>query len=232
MTQKHILIIGASRGLGLGLVREYLGRGWRVTATVRDPAAASGLRDVAAGAKGMVAVEKVDIDDGAQVEALSQRLAGAAFDVVFVNAGVKGPVPQSAAITTPAEVAALFYTNAVAPIRIAEIFADRVVPESGVIAFMSSRTGSVAEPSSGAMTLYRASKAALNSMTRSFVANLGGRRITVLSLHPGWVRTDMGGDAAPLDVATSIAGVARVIDRRAGTHEHAFVNYDGTILPW
>jgi NAD(P)-dependent dehydrogenase (short-subunit alcohol dehydrogenase family) len=231
MSQKEIVIVGASRGLGLGLVREYLRRGWRVTATARDLAKAAELRALAESTSAL-RLETVDIDDAAAAAALAERLRGAAFDVIFVNAGVAGPNDQSLDRATPAEIGALFYTNAVATVRVAEKLAPLARPGTGVIAFMSSRVGSISEASSGVRPLYRASKAALNSMTRSFVATLKDRPLTVLSLHPGWVRTDMGGPAAPVDVAASVAGLADVIERHAGRQGHAFVDYQGAPLPW
>jgi NAD(P)-dependent dehydrogenase (short-subunit alcohol dehydrogenase family) len=231
MSQKEIVIIGASRGLGLGLVREYLSRGWRVTATARDLGRADALRALASTSPDL-RLETVDIDDGAAAAALAQRLHGIIFDVVFINAGVSGPKAQGADQATRAEVGALFYTNAIAPIRIAEKLVGLVKPGTGVVAFMSSRVGSLTEESSGFRPLYRASKAALNSMTKSFVASLKNNPVTVLSMHPGWVRTDMGGPDAPLDVATSVAGLADVVDKRAGTKVHAFVDYQDTQLPW
>src|SRR5687768_15456368 len=142
---KEILIVGASRGLGLGLAREYLSRGWQVTATARDLQRARELRDLAASAPSAVRLEAVDIKDPAQVAALADRLAGTELDVLFVNAGISGPKQGSAARVTPAEVSDLFYTNAIAPIVVAEKLAPRVKDGSGVIAFMSSRVGSVAE---------------------------------------------------------------------------------------
>jgi NAD(P)-dependent dehydrogenase (short-subunit alcohol dehydrogenase family) len=145
---------------------------------------------------------------------------------------VTGPDHQSVDRATKDEMGELFYTNAVAPIRLAGELAGLVKEGAGVLAFMSSRAGSVAEESSGRRILYRASKAALNALSRSFVAGSRGRRITVLCMHPGWVRTDMGGSEAPLDVATSAAGLADEIEKRAGTMAHAFVDYQGTELQW
>jgi NAD(P)-dependent dehydrogenase (short-subunit alcohol dehydrogenase family) len=231
MSQKEIVIVGASRGLGLGLVREYLKRGWRVTATARTPAKADDLRALADSTPAL-RLEVLDIDDAAAVAALAKRLAGATFDVLFVNAGISGPSDQSLDRVTPAEIGALFYTNAVATVRVAAKLAPLVRPGTGVIAFMSSRVGSNAGASSGVRPLYRASKAALNSMTRSFVADLKGQPLTVLSVHPGWVRTDMGGPDAPVDVPASVAGIADVIGRHAGHHGHVFVDYEGAEIPW
>jgi len=226
-TAKTALIIGASRGLGLGLVNTLLADGWQVTATVRNPQAADDLK-----ALGQVRVEKLDMDDQQAVIALSQRLKGEVFDLLFVNAGVKGPADQSPGGATLAEVGQLFFTNAVAPINLAQRFVGQIRPQSGVLAFMSSGLGSVTVADAPELALYKASKAALNSMTNSFVTQLGEQKLTVLSLHPGWVKTDMGGDGADLDVATSTRGLIDQVNAYTGKGGHHFVNYRGETIPW
>ena len=214
------LIVGASRGLGLGLVRELAGRGWTVTGTVRSAADRAGVE--AAGGASAIA----DITDAAAVAALPPTQ----LDLLFINAGVMGPAHQDAGHATAEEVGALFLTNALAPVAAARILLDRIAP-GGVLAFMTSIMGSVAGNERGDMELYRASKAALNSLTRSMVAKLD-HPLTVLSLHPGWVRTDMGGDSADLDVETSVRGLVDVILARRGTPGSAYIDYSGTELPW
>jgi len=214
------LVIGASRGLGLGLVRELAGRGWTVTGTVRSAADRAAVE--AAGASAAIA----DITDPVAVAALP----AARLDLLFINAGVSGPAHQDAGQATADEVGALFLTNALAPVAAARVLLDRIAP-GGVLAFMTSTMGSVAGNNRGDMELYRASKAALNSLTRGMVAKLG-RPLTVLSLHPGWVRTDMGGGGADLDVETSVHGLVDVILARRGTPGSAFLDYSGAELPW
>ena len=214
------LIIGASRGLGLGLVRELANRGWIVTGTVR--AAADRAAVEAAGGTAALA----DVTDAASVAALPD----APLDLLFINAGVSGPKHQDAAEATVEEMGALFMTNTVAPVAAARALLGRV-EDGGVLAFMTSRMGSVADNKSGDMELYRASKAALNSLTRSLVAKLD-RPLAVLSLHPGWVRTDMGGDSAPLDVGTSAWGLVDTILAHRGEPGSAFYDYSGAALPW
>ena len=220
------LILGASRGLGLGLAHELTDRGWTVIGTVRSEHDRPALE--AAGA----AVEVADITDPASIKALrhavSDQLAGP-LDLLFVNAGIAGPTHQSASEMTEEEASTLFYTNAVAPIASARTFLD-LLPDGGVLAFMSSQLGSVTN-AAGTMALYSASKAALNSMTRAMAAQLD-RPLTVLSLHPGWVRTDMGGEGADLDVHTSTRGLVDVIVARRGTPGSAFLDYKGDELPW
>ena len=130
------------------------------------------------------------------------------------------------------EIGQLFTTNAIAPIALARLFLDRIRPEGGVLAFMSSRLGSVGDNVEGGTELYRASKAALNSLTRGLAAELRDRPITVLSLHPGWVRTDMGGASAPLDVTTSARGLVDVVIGRRGSRTHVFLDYSGAEIPW
>ncbi|MDY0936728.1 SDR family oxidoreductase [Pseudomonas viridiflava] len=227
MTTKTALIIGASRGLGLGLVQRLTEQDWKVTATVRDPQNADNLKAIEG-----VRIEAVDIDDTASLEVLVQKLKGEVFDVLFVNAGIMGPKHQSAAQATAAELGQLFLTNAIAPIRLAERFVDHIRPETGVLAFMSSVLGSVACPEGETMTLYKASKAALNSMTNSFVVQLPEPRPTVLSLHPGWVKTDMGGENAAIDVQTSTTGLVEQLNAYAGKGGHHFINYKGETIAW
>ena len=224
---KTALIIGASRGLGLGLVKTLLADGWHVTATVRNPQNADALRAV-----GNVRIEKLDMDDQSAVIALSQQLKGDVFDLLFVNAGVKGPDVQTPGGATLAEVGQLFFTNVVAPINLARQFVGQIRPDSGVLAFMSSVLGSVTMPDAPELALYKASKAALNSMTNSFVTQLGEHKLTVLSLHPGWVKTDMGGEGADIDVETSTRGLVDQVNAYTGKGGHHFVNYRGETIPW
>ena len=226
-TPKTALIIGASRGLGLGLVKQLLQDGWDVTATVRDPNKADALKAV-----GPVQIEKLDMDDQQAVIALAQRLKDRTFDLLFVNAGVKGPANQEPGYATLAEVGQLFFTNAVAPINLAQRFVGQIRKDTGVLAFMSSVLGSVTIPDGSDLALYKASKAALNSMTNSFITQLGEPKPTVLSLHPGWVKTDMGGENAHIDVETSVRGLVDQVNAYTGKGGHHFVDYKGDTITW
>jgi NAD(P)-dependent dehydrogenase (short-subunit alcohol dehydrogenase family) len=220
------LVVGASRGLGLGLAVELKSRGWRVTGTVRDDAGASRLADAG------IDVERLDTADPAMLASLRQRLDAKIWDLVFINAGVGGPAHQDAAQATEEEIGRLFLVNAVAPIATARAFADRMRQRTGVIAFMSSDLGNVSHNEDGFIELYRASKAALNSLIRSFTAKLATNGITVLAMHPGWVRTEMGGPHAPLAIEDSVPGLADALERYAGTGLHRFVDYTGAELAW
>ncbi|MBD3738460.1 SDR family oxidoreductase [Stutzerimonas balearica] len=224
---RTVLIIGASRGLGLGLARQFSSEGWEVIATVRDPARAEALR-----ALGGVRIEALDMDDAASLERLAERLADTHLDVLYVNAGIAGPQGKPATAASQAEVGELFFTNAVAPVRLAERLLPLVDPAQGVVVFMSSILGSVETGPGMGMDLYGASKAALNHLTRTFVAGLGETRLTVLSMHPGWVKTDMGGDQAPLDVETSARGMVQQVTQAIGQGGHRYIDYQGERLAW
>lgn len=227
MTSKTALIIGASRGLGLGLVERLTEQGWNVVATVRDPAKANALSALPG-----VQVETLEMNSSTQLDALQQRLDGQVFDLLFVNAGVKGPDNQDAEAAQLAQVGDLFMTNSVAPIRVAQRFAGQLRPDGGVIAFMSSILGSISIPDAPELALYKASKAALNSMINSFVVRLGDTRLSVLAMHPGWVKTDMGGEGADIDVLTSTRGMVEQVKAHAGKGGVHYINYKGETLVW
>ena len=205
---RNALIVGASRGLGLGLVQRHLERGWSVIATTRGPSAA-----LDAFACARLRVLPLDITSQAQTEALAGRLDGTRLDLLFVNAGILDH-PTRLGHETPDEAFAhLMLTNALAPIRVIARLAA-LVPGGGVIAAMSSGLGSVANNQTAGNEAYRASKAALNTLLRSAaVRDAAGGRIW-LAVDPGWVKTDMGGEAAPLDVATSTTGIADMLEAR------------------
>lgn len=214
------LVLGASRGLGLGLVGELAGRGWGVVGTVRR------MEDRAAVERAGGRAALADITDEASLADLAPGLPR--LDLLFVNAGVSQPAEVGA--IDQAGIAHLFLTNAVAPVRAAEGLLRCVAP-GGVVAFMSSRMGSVALTTDERLAMYRASKAALNSLTRALASRIGDRH-PVLSLHPGWVATDMGGAGADLDVGTSVRGLADVIEARRGKAGSAFLDYSGAELAW
>ncbi|WP_342623379.1 SDR family oxidoreductase [Pseudomonas alkylphenolica] len=224
-SNKTALIIGASRGLGLGLVQRLVEDGWDVTATVRDPAKAETLATLP-----RVRVETLEMNNIHQLDALQERLASQTFDLLFVNAGVMGPGDQNPERVQLTDVADLFMTNAVSPIRVAQRFAPQL-RNDGVLAFMSSILGSVAIPDGSELCLYKASKAALNSMINSFVT-LQQPQQTVLAMHPGWVKTDMGGENAEIDVLTSTQGMLEQVKANVGKGGLYFINYKGDSLIW
>jgi NAD(P)-dependent dehydrogenase (short-subunit alcohol dehydrogenase family) len=227
LSQKTALLLGASRGLGLGLAREYLARGWRVIATARSDA--SKLEALAKNAKGNLRIEYVDIADSAGVAELRETLADERLDLLFVVAGISGSVPKPLHDVSPDEATRVFLINTYYPIVAAEAFTDLLKP-GATIAFLSSQLGSIELNDYGSWETYRISKAGLNMGARSFFHRHSGH--PVLSISPGWVRTDMGGASATFDVETASRNVANAIEKHSRKAGHRYVNYDGSELPW
>ncbi len=225
-----VLIVGASRGLGLALAEEYLSRGWDVVGTVRG-SARTGLHGLLETTAGKLEIERVDIVEPDQIEGLRGRLRERRFDLLFVNAGISnGAAPTIAEVSTE-EFTRLMVTNALAPLRTVEALQD-LVPNTGTIAVMSSGLGSVANNESGAWETYRASKAALNTLMRSFAARHSADPRCLLVLAPGWVRTDMGGPTATLSIEESIPRLVDVVTGQSGRPGLRFLNYRGETVPW
>ena len=220
------LIVGASRGLGLGLVQRHLERGWSVIATVRGPSPAL---DALSGAR--LRIETLDITSVAQIDALAARLGETRLDLLFVNAGILDHRDRLGPDTPDDEFAHLMLTNALAPVRVIARLAG-LVPGDGVVAAMSSGLGSVANNKTAGNEAYRASKAALNTLLRSVAVRDAASGRTYLAVDPGWVKTDMGGADAMLDVATSTAGIADMLESRRGSGGSSFVNYRDSEVAW
>jgi NAD(P)-dependent dehydrogenase (short-subunit alcohol dehydrogenase family) len=220
----NVLIIGASRGLGLEFVRQYRAAGARVTATVRDDAGAARLTEL--GAKPL----KLDLLDAASAAGLAWQIDGERFDVVVINAGVFGPRADALDAPTADDFDAVMRTNVLGPMRVLPQIADHLAPGAR-LALISSRMGSIALRTSTSGWLYRASKAAVNSVMKDASLVLAGKA-TVISFHPGWVKTDMGGSGADIDAPTSIAGMRTVLASVKPADTGSFFNYDGQRLDW
>ena len=224
---KTIAIIGASRGLGLGLAKEFAERGWSVLATERSEG-----DDLHALADEQEAIEiaTVDVTDPTTFDNVCGRLDDGSVDAVIVNAGISGAKHQSSVEATADEVAHVMMTNAYGPIHLGKKLLPKL-KDGGTLAFMSSLMGSIAD-SSGGYELYRTSKAAQNMLAKGVAEqDAGPRDIEVLSLHPGWVQTDMGGPNAKLTVEESVTGMADVIEA-SGQGGYRFVDYSGEEIPF
>ena len=218
------LIFGASRGLGRALAEEHLKRGWRVIATVRDEKA---LDDVVSDA---LSVETIDTTDWTAIDALRDRLVARPLDLLFVNAAISGPSTMPMGEVDADAFAEMMRVNVLAPLRIADRFADVVKPE-GMVAVMSSSLGSVTLNDSGGWETYRTSKAALNMGLRSIAARRRDGR-TWLAVDPGWVQTDMGGPEATLTIEQSIPSLTDMLEKRRRAGGVAFVNYANEEHRW
>ncbi|MFT8365044.1 MAG: SDR family NAD(P)-dependent oxidoreductase [Gluconobacter cerinus] len=226
--KKTVLVVGASRGLGLALAEEYSGRGWRVIATSRGPSA--GLEKLCKRYPDTLEIETVDTVDLLSVRALGKRLEGRTLDTLFVNAGICRASDLTPLQVNEQDFIDMMVTNALSPMRVIEVFHD-MVAETGVIAAMSSEIGSITN-STGFWELYSSSKAALNMLMKSFAAHHPGDSRALLLVAPGWVRTEMGGQKASFDISESIPLVVDVVERSAGTPGLRFIDRFGNVLPW
>lgn len=223
------LITGASRGLGLEFARQYAAGGWKVIATCRRPEEADSLN----GVEGNVQVYPLDVTDFARVEDLAKRLAGEAIDVLILNAAVYGPRVVRFDGVDYAAWCEVIRTDAMAPLKMSAAFVDHVArSEHKRIAAITSKMGSIADNTSGGSYIYRSGKAALNAVMKSLALDLRDRGIAVIMLHPGWVRTDMGGPGAPIDAFESVAGMREVIANTQIEDSGRFLGYDGVEIPW
>jgi len=220
----NVLIVGASRGIGFEFARQYGADGAQVTGTARDAAGMMRLKEL--GAKAL----KLDVTDAVSASSLAWQIDGAAFDVAIVNAGVYGP--RTAGLEPPSDVDFdhVMHTNVLGPMRVLPQIADALAPNAR-LAVISSRMGSIGSRQNASGWLYRASKAAVNSVLEDASITLHGKAACV-ALHPGWVRTDMGGAGADLDVRDAVAAMRRTLAALKPSDNGRFLDHDGTPIEW
>jgi len=220
-----VLITGAARGLGLDFVKQYAAKGWKIHACARAPEA---LKQV----KGDIHPHTLEVTDYAAVKALAGELKGEAIDVLICNAGISGKEATVLGAIDPVVWRETFEVNTLAPLMMAEAFADHVAASKDrKLVAISSRLGSITFANNGRYS-YRASKAALNMEWKGLSVDLASRGLICVVIHPGWVQTDMGGATATLTIEQSVPAMVKVIDGLKPADNGRFLNYDGTELPW
>lgn len=226
---KTALIIGASRGLGFAIVKELLSRDWAVVGTVRQTGGTE-LHELAEKSSGKLRVEPVDITSASQIAELKMRLQDEKFDLLFVNAGIGNNYTDTISNVSADIFTKLMITNTLAPMKVVDAFQANV-PAAGTIGIMSSGQGSLTNNEKGGGDfVYRASKAALNMMMRSFAASHASR--TLLLIAPGWIKTDLGGQNATYTIEEAIPRIVDTIVAQAGKPGLQFLDQFGKPVPW
>lgn len=220
------VVTGANRGLGLELARQLCARGETVVGTVRDEGYAAELHGLGA------RVERLDVTDDSSVLEFAARIEGAPVDVLVNNAGRQYRVGELAALDF-GEVRDTFDVNAFGPLRVTRALLPHLRAGQGRrVVHVTSRMGCFGEYDGPSMYAYRASKAALNMLHRCVAGELWQSEITCVALHPGWVRTDMGGQEATLSPEQSVKGMLKVIDGLGPDDAGAILDHTGEPLPW
>jgi NAD(P)-dependent dehydrogenase (short-subunit alcohol dehydrogenase family) len=227
-----VFVTGSNRGLGLEWCRQYAEADWRVFATCRHPETADALHDLAR-IYPRLSVHRLDVTRPESVYALRAELQDESIDVLVNNAGVYLEKYAPTAALRFEEWRQTLEVNTLSPLRVTEALADLVAcSQRRLVVAITSHMGSIAEISAAGDTYYRSSKAALNAAMKGMSLALGERGIGVLLLHPGWVKTRMGGWDAPLTPAESVAGMRARVDTFRMDMSGRFLRYNGTEIPW
>lgn len=237
-----VLVTGANRGIGLEFARQYAQDSWKVIATCRNPGKTEGLAELAR-SQPDVRIEQLDVNDRDSLSALSARLAEETIDVLINNAGILSGSnkPCTAEVNDPSQNFGaidpdawmrILQTNVVAPAMVMQaLFPQLMRGATRKVAMISSGWGSLEQTGPEFMG-YRSSKAGLNASMRSIAETLRGSGVILVSLSPGWVRTDMGGSGSSLLPEASVAGMRKVIAGLTLKQSGGFIRYNGEATPW
>lgn len=227
-----VLVTGANRGIGLEFVKQYAKANDKILACCRAPEKAVALQELSK-AHPSITILPLDVTDPQSIKALAEQLKNETIDILINNAGIYGESKQQLGHVPTESFEKVFLTNAVGPFKMVEAFVEQVSKSKlKIIVSISSILGSIQESDSTNTYAYSASKAALNKIMRCLSVDLRNKGIGVLTMHPGWVKTDMGGPNAQVDVTTSVAGLRKVILQNAHKNSGAFYSYTGEEIPW
>jgi NAD(P)-dependent dehydrogenase (short-subunit alcohol dehydrogenase family) len=225
---KQLLITGANRGIGLEFTQQYLANGWKVYATYRQQAGEA----LAALACDKLTLLPLDVTEDASISSLKEQLGDVELDLIINNAGIFGPRDQTLGTVSRQQWLEVLNVNSVAPLMLAQALYNNLTTKGGTFAVMSSRMGSIHDNDGGSLYLYRSSKTAVNMVVKSLSIDLINQGVNVVALHPGWVRTDMGGPHGAIDTKTSVNGLRQVLNNIGPADNGRFINYDGTAIAW
>ena len=227
-----VLITGTNRGLGLEFVKHFLGRSDTVIATCRDSSSATELQALAAN-NGNLNLKNLDVSDEQSMAAFATELKDTPIDVFINNAGVYGPRDANFGNVGSSEWEQVIRVNAIAPMLLTQLIIGSLRQGTDKkLVYVTSKMGSIDDNKGGGSYIYRSSKTALNSVVKSLSVDLASEGFSAAVVHPGWVRTDMGGPNGLIDVQTSVGGMLAVIDGLSPDNAGDFFNYDGSLIPW
>lgn len=236
MNKQTVIITGANRGLGLGLTRSFLEDGDRVIALCRKTSA-----ELQQAANENLEIFQCDLTDDTQLASLARQFRERSIDVLINNAGM---MAKTGSVAGEESVQGfgyfnrelwhrLFDINLFTAMSLAELLVDNIAKSGrGRIVTISSMLGSMKMNTSGGIYAYRASKAGVNAIMKSMSIDLADRGIIAIAQHPGWVKTDMGGSGADIDIQTSVVGMKNVINGLTPADSGKFLSWDGSELPW
>ena len=229
----NVLITGASRGIGLEMVKYAMEKNWRVFACCRHPQQADALLSVAKLANGRVSVHVADMSELATIQALAYELRNEAIDLLINNAGIYGSDKNSFGNVDVQSWLETFQVNSIAPFKVSEALIEQLrMGDKKIIACISSKMGSMDDNGSGGSYIYRSSKAALNAVVKSMSIDLRGDGIKCVALHPGWVKTEMGGPNAEISTRESVTSLFDILLSLTTKDSGRFIDIDGTDIPW
>ena len=227
-----VLITGTNRGLGLEFVKHFLQQGDKVIASFRASSHAPELQALV-DSNSSLSLMNLDVSDEQSMASFASALGDTAIDVFINNAGVYGPRDANFGKVGSADWESVMKVNAIAPMMLTQqIIGNLRLGNARKLVYVTSKMGSIEDNQGGGSYIYRSSKTALNSVVRSLSVDLREEGFSVAVLHPGWVRTDMGGPNGLIDVTTSVSGMMSVIEGLSPTCSGQFFNYDGSIIPW
>ena len=228
-----ILITGANKGIGLELAKQYSQTNWQVIACCRSPSDASELQALKQASKDHFSIYSLELASIDNIVTFSNQVQGQPIDILINNAAVFGPTSTTWKTVDPTAWLDVFKINTIAPFVLAEKLAKNITnSELKMIVNMSSNMGSIEENTAGGEYIYRSSKAALNMITKSLSIDLKELGINVISLHPGWVKTSMGGSNALITTQECVTGIRKVLSALTAEDSGAFIGYDGKRLEW
>jgi len=229
----NILITGCSRGIGLEMTRYCMEKGWRVYACCRHPQRSEKLLSMAQLSNGRVSVHLVDVSEIATIQALAYELRNEAIDVLINNAGIYGSDKNNFGQVDVASWLQTFQINTIAPLKMVEAFVEQLtIGQNKIIACLSSKMGSMDDNGSGGSYIYRSSKAALNAVVKSLSIDLKDKGFTCVVMHPGWVKTDMGGTQAEITTRECVSRMFAILENLSPEDSGRFIDIDGADIPW